>query len=72
MDHILTRFKQIYQSVILEFCLSSSVAVCVLAPAYTNQYRGLEYLLKLRYIIEVIFYDTDFWFPRPFSWASRQ
>ena len=29
------------------------VVVCVLAPAYTSLCRGLEYLLKVRYIILV-------------------
>ena len=28
-------------------------SVCVLAPAYTSLCRGLEYLLKVRYIILV-------------------
>ena len=40
-------------SVIQEFCLSLSSSVCVLAPAYTSLYRGLKYLLEVRYIILV-------------------
>ena len=52
-------------SVILELCLSSSVVacchlsssivivICVFAPDYSSLCRGLEYLLKVGYIIAV-------------------
>ena len=40
-------------SLILEFCLSSSLSAFVLAPAYISLCSGLEYLLKVRYIIVV-------------------
>ena len=48
-----TDLRNIYLSVILEFCLSSSSYVCVLAPAYTSLCRDLEYVPKVRYIIIV-------------------
>ena len=48
-------------ALILEFYLSSVVfGVYVLAPAYTNLWRGLEYLLKVRYIIVVEHFQDGF------------
>ena len=35
-------------------------SVCVLAPAYTSLCRGLEYLLKVRYIILVVLNGAGF------------
>ena len=49
-----TNLKNACLSVILEFCLSSSLlssVVCVLAPAYTSLCIGLKYLPKVMYII---------------------
>ena len=60
-------------SVIVEFCLSSSIVLaCVLAPAYTSLCRGMEYLLKVRYIIVVDPNRSGFWFSRQFFWAEWQ
>ena len=48
---IQTILRNVCLTVILEFSLPSSV--CVFAPAYTSLCRGLQYLVKVRYIILV-------------------
>ena len=60
-----TKIKNVCLSVILEFCLLSEV--CNIA--YISLSRGLKYLVKARYIIQV--YPNDFWFLRLFFWQVK-
>ena len=44
--HLLYKSKTVILSVVVVI-----IVVCVLAPAYTSLCRGLEYLLKVRYVV---------------------
>ena len=57
MNTIQTVLGNVCLSVISDFCLSS---VCCASTAYTSLFRGLKYLLKVRYII--LNYPNVAWF----------
>ena len=52
-----TILRSVCLLVVLQFC--TSFVVFVLVPAYTSLCRGLDYLLKVRYIIVVVLNGSD-------------
>ena len=56
--------KNVHQTNLRNVCLSSSLYVYVLTPAYSSLCRVLEYLLKVRCIILVDRNGTGFFIPQ--------